>query len=171
MAVPPPHYDTVLLREHLFQDLNNKYLVIPPEAHQPGFRPVHEIGLGLFNYYLVDQHSIQGAGYHGIAEIVLDLCLLFVFAVGFYAIYKLVILRRAVPKPVQLTKYYPQDLESQVQYSPDLPSLVHTPSTPSYPDSAPSSANTSPITNILEFDNPFKHSHNSRALMNSLKIQ
>ncbi|KAG7695190.1 hypothetical protein KL933_003571 [Ogataea haglerorum] len=182
MAVPPPGYDTVLLREHLYQDLKNKYLVIPPEVHEPGFRPVHEIGLGLFNYYLVDQHSIQGAGIHGIAEVALDFLLLTLVGACFFGIYKVISSwRRRASKPVLLKKQQTEDLEKGVSndvkltYAPDLPSLVHSPSTPINSESTSSSVHTTPITSLMEFDNPYKHDYNPELhhslLMSSLKIQ
>ncbi|ODV86148.1 hypothetical protein CANARDRAFT_175089 [[Candida] arabinofermentans NRRL YB-2248] len=64
MAIPLAHYDTVLLREHLYQDLKYRYLVIPPEAEKPGFKPIHEIGLGLYNYYLIEEGVNQSNGFN-----------------------------------------------------------------------------------------------------------
>ncbi|KAG7805857.1 hypothetical protein KL921_005170 [Ogataea angusta] len=182
MAVPPPGYDTVLLREHLYQDLKNRYLVIPPEAHEAGFRPVHEIGLGLFNYYLVDQHSIHGTGIHGIMEVVLDILLLTLVGACLFGIYKVVSSwKKRALKPVLLKKQHTEDLEKGVSsdvklsYAPDLPSLVHSPATPVCSESTPSSVHTTPITNLMEFDVPYKHDYNPELhhslLMSSLKIQ
>ncbi|KAG7899036.1 hypothetical protein KL935_004044 [Ogataea polymorpha] len=181
MAVPPPGYDTVLLREHLYQDLKNKYLVIPPEAHEAGFRPVHEIGLGLFNYYLVDQHSIQGRGIHGIWEVVLDFLLLTLVGACCFGIYKVISSwKKRALKPVLLKKQHKEDLEMgisndvKLKYAPDLPSLVHSPSTPVYSESSPSSVHTTPITNLMKFDVPDKHDNSElhhSLLLSSLKIQ
>lgn len=50
MTVPPPEYDLALLREHAFHDTNIRQLVIPPAAMEKGFKPIHEKGLGLFEY-------------------------------------------------------------------------------------------------------------------------
>ncbi|CDK24457.1 unnamed protein product [Kuraishia capsulata CBS 1993] len=52
MTVPPPNYDLILLREHLYQDLRSPELVLPSNVDDTGFKPLHERGLGVFDYHL-----------------------------------------------------------------------------------------------------------------------
>lgn len=57
MAVPLPQYDSVLMREHLFRDTNQLEAVLSKDTDT--FRPVKEVGLGLFNYRLVNIDSVS----------------------------------------------------------------------------------------------------------------
>ncbi|GME78838.1 unnamed protein product [Ambrosiozyma monospora] len=95
MPIPPPQYDTVLLREHLYQDLKHDWLVIPPQVDEPGFKPIHEVGLGLFKYNLVDVDKISpgtsdsstspiDAGHLNVLKylFVLSVCSLTIFQIG-----------------------------------------------------------------------------------------
>ncbi|OWB71124.1 hypothetical protein B5S31_g808 [[Candida] boidinii] len=63
MAIPPPHYDVVLLREHLYQDLKKKFIVLPPNVDDPGFKPANKIGLGSFGYQFSPQSTSQASEY------------------------------------------------------------------------------------------------------------
>ncbi|GMF59107.1 hypothetical protein B5S33_g2396 [[Candida] boidinii] len=61
MAIPPPHYDVVLLREHLYQDLKKRFIVLPPNVDDPGFKPANKIGLGSFGYQFSPQSASQAS--------------------------------------------------------------------------------------------------------------
>jgi hypothetical protein len=68
MPLPLPQYDTVLIREHLYRETQNLEVLIPKEIKDSNvgtssyFRSVDEIGLGLFNYDLVDLNSVSEDG-------------------------------------------------------------------------------------------------------------
>lgn len=61
MGIPSPEYDSVLLREHLYQATGKKFLVLPEKAREATktFIPLRKIGLGLYEYQF-GQHQEVG---------------------------------------------------------------------------------------------------------------
>ncbi|VEU23333.1 DEKNAAC104664 [Brettanomyces naardenensis] len=140
MGIPAPQFDTVLLREHLYRDLKKDFLVLPPESRQSFFRPISDIGLGLYRYKFAqdDEISTTSPAIESILwrEFLLHLVILSTIALFFCVLYRAVF-KHSLPSPRRSLWKVP-DLENS--YHPVM--AMHTP-IPSLSFS-PSSENQSP---------------------------
>lgn len=91
MGIPSPEYDTVLLREHLFEDTKKKFLVLPSSADDSHFQPIRRVGLGLFEYHFAqgDEVSSTMATFKIVCfEFLRDVCILLLVFGSYCFIYK-----------------------------------------------------------------------------------
>lgn len=97
MGVPQAEMDPVVVREHLYRELQKQYLVIPPDDEKNVFRPITEAGLGLFHYpFARDQEvsSVLPSAFSYGAHLFLWYLITFgTIAVALYFVYRV-----AVPK-------------------------------------------------------------------------